>query len=148
VSTLPTDKNVYKNKSFPPSSRQLSEVDKFPIQVVETDAGMSSFEPYPEQTSTLPSATRESEPGQRGFSNPGNSNTLMRQATVQRCMVTSGSGIPFHLKPSRYADYQDQKKRYDSFQTPKWLTDSKPDINLLVGCGFFFTGRLHWLIIL
>ncbi|XP_060585939.1 baculoviral IAP repeat-containing protein 3-like isoform X2 [Ruditapes philippinarum] len=135
VPRIPNDKKLYKNKSYPPSS---PDEDKYPSEVLEIDATMYSFERYPGHIFTIPSATR-SESGQTGFSNQGEVNSSIRLATMQRPKITSFSGIPYFSKPSRYTEYQDQKKRYDSFQTPKWLTDYKPDINLLVGCGFFFT---------
>lgn len=141
--TIPNDKQMFKNELLSNTIRERSEEDKYPTQVTEVDAGLPSFEPQYGYSSTIPSALRGLESSQTSFSEQDERRTtFIQQATMQGSMVTSSSGISFHSKPSKYMEFRDVRKRYESFHTPKWLAESKPDVYVLVECGFFYTGSM------
>ncbi|XP_045179706.2 baculoviral IAP repeat-containing protein 7-A-like isoform X2 [Mercenaria mercenaria] len=64
-----------------------------------------------------------------------------RLTTINSDIVTSGHKAQIDTKTPMYPHYVERQNRQESFSTPSWSVDNKPDPILFADCGFFFTGN-------
>lgn len=151
---FPVDGANYSNPLFPSGEGNIDKQSQ-PVQAsAETDAFVSSFiatNISPRQTSTVGTSDPNRNPWQevsrisnRHFLRSTGSFTSSQQELEKNSnsvIGTTNRSTACHPKPPRYPDYVSLLIRRSSFQTPLWSVSTKPEVDILVESGFFFTGN-------